>query len=343
MRLAAAATLVGWLTRDRAQMRDVAIGQSRRLTLVARQLRAANEQLARSNEELSAFAARLAHDLRSPLGAVVLTLETLERSDIDLPAETRTLLLRQARRAATRSIDTVQALLDHAAAEGRAADVVPVDIGELAAEVLSTLPTSMLGSIDVTLPEPPAVGWADRHLLPLVLQNLVTNALTHAGPTLGRILIETEASEDGTTVWVEDDGVGIPPERLHEVFAAGTSVGATTGLGLGLATCRSIVERHGGRIWAERSDLGGVAIRFTLPHPSRPSSADRVRDHADGGGDPVVRDTDGGDRQRTLATSSSSGSSSRTRSSPYRPGSAPTTPWTSSPTSAASRDRPSTV
>lgn len=317
-----ALVLVSGLAADRSRTRDVAIGQARRLALVARQLRDANDQLAVANEELSAFAGRIAHDLRSPVSTVVTALETLQRSELDLPVDTREFLLDQALRAATRSVDSIEALLDHASAEGRAADVALVDVGELAADVISTLPATLLGTVQIELPRDPALAWADPQLLPLVLQNLVANAMTHGGPDLHRIALVTDRTDDALVVSIEDDGVGIAPERRGEVFTAGEAGGDRGGLGLGLATCQSIVLRHGGRIWADESSLGGAAVRFTLPWPD---------------------DRQPNDDQGTRATISSSGSSSRTWSRSYRPGSAPTTSSTSSPRSSASRTSDGTV
>ena len=173
--------LVAHLATDRAQTRDVALGQARRLAMVARDLRAANARLAGTNEELTAFAGRIAHDLRSPLGTVVTALETLQRPELDLPVDTREFLVTQSLRAARRSVAIVGALLDHASAEGRAPEVALVDVGEVAAEVVATLPAEMLGTVHLDLPPGPALAWADAQLLPLVLQNLVTNALAHGG------------------------------------------------------------------------------------------------------------------------------------------------------------------
>lgn len=339
-----ALVLVSGLAVDRSRTRDVAIGQTRRLALVARQLRDANEQLAIANDELSAFAGRIAHDLRSPVGTVVTALETLQRSELDLPEDTREFLLDQALRAATRSVDTIEALLDHAAAEGRAAEVALVDVGELAADVISTLPATLLGTIQIELPRDPALAWADPQLLPLVLQNLVSNALTHGGPDMHRIALVTDGADGALVVSIEDDGVGIPAERRDEVFTAGEASGDRGGLGLGLATCQSIVLRHGGRIWADESRLGGAAVRFTLPWPDDRQPTDR-RGALDAARPPVLDldDEPTSDDQGTRATISSSGSSRRTWSRSYRPGSAPTTSSTSSPRSSASRTSDGTV
>ena len=335
--------LVAHLATDRAETRDVALGQARRLALVARDLRAANTRLATSNEELTAFAGRIAHDLRSPLGTVVTALETLQRPELELDDDTREFLVQQSLRAATRSVATVGALLDHASAEGRAPTVALVDVGEVAAEVVATLPAETLGTVDVDLPRGPALAWADPQLLPLVLQNLVTNALTHGGSRVGRIAVATESTEDGVVVTVADDGPGIPEHVRTEVFTAGTGQGDTRGLGLGLATCHSIVHRHGGRIWVDDSALGGAAVSFVLPWPDgeRPSGTTRGRGTARAGR--LVDLADGTADQRTRATSSSSGSSRATSPASYRPGSAPATLRTSSPASSTRRTSPGTV
>lgn len=297
--LAGALAVVAWLWVDRARTRSVAIGQARRLALIARELRDANARLATTNEGLSAFGGRLAHDLRSPLGTVVTTLQTLLRPELALPHDVRERLLSQALRAAQRSVTTIEALLDHAASGGREAEVALVDVGELAADVVSTLPTATVGTVTIELPRGPARAWADPRLLSLVLQNLVANALLHGGGDLGRIAVATAALDHGVEVTVEDDGAGIPAARRDQLFAVGSAEGPTGGLGLGLATCDSIVARHGGRIWADDSELGGAAIRFTLPRP-RPRQPR------------PTRPAEAGEAHLALATSSSSGSSSRT-------------------------------
>ncbi len=341
--------LVAHLATDRAQTRDVALGQARRLAMVARDLRAANARLAGTNEELTAFAGRIAHDLRSPLGTVVTALETLQRPELDLPVDTREFLVTQSLRAARRSVAIVGALLDHASAEGRAPEVALVDVGEVAAEVVATLPAEMLGTVHLDLPPGPALAWADAQLLPLVLQNLVTNALAHGGERLGRIAVTTSTEDEGVVVTVADDGAGIPEALRADAFTAGTGDGDARGLGLGLATCHSIVHRHGGRIWIEDSDMGGAAVCFVLPWPDGEGPQEHLRDRQAAPNTrapraPRVVDLDAGPAdQRTLATSSSSGSSRATSVASYRPGSAPATRRTSSPASSAMRTSRGTV
>jgi two-component system sensor histidine kinase KdpD len=103
-----------------------------------------------------------------------------------------------------------------------------------------------------------------------VLRNLINNACKHAGPSAQVFLRAMPAVED-VQVCVEDDGPGIPVEqreRVFERFYQGDHAGP--GSGLGLAFCRLVVERHGGRIWVEDSVLGGARVCRTLPTSQRP-------------------------------------------------------------------------
>ncbi|MDE2293796.1 MAG: HAMP domain-containing histidine kinase, partial [Elusimicrobia bacterium] len=111
---------------------------------------------------------------------------------------------------------------------------------------------------------------ADGELLQQVLGNLLDNALRFAR---SRVVLSAEATPDETGVRfsVRDDGVGIPGDRLGDVFRKFVQVQRAAdgsgykGTGLGLAICRQIVERHSGRIWAENGEGGGAAFHFVIP------------------------------------------------------------------------------
>jgi signal transduction histidine kinase len=110
---------------------------------------------------------------------------------------------------------------------------------------------------------------ADRTQLEQVFQNLLSNAIQYRKPAeTPRISISVERIGEEWAFSVKDNGQGIPPEWLERIFEPlkrlhGSDV---PGTGLGLALCQTIIERHGGRIWAESAGMGcGTTIRFVLP------------------------------------------------------------------------------
>lgn len=110
--------------------------------------------------------------------------------------------------------------------------------------------------------------FVDRVQVHQVLVNLINNALDamRAGPCYDReIAVRTQAQDDEfVRISVEDHGSGLQPEVRDRLFDAFISTGKEGGLGLGLSICRTIVEAHGGRIWAETPDHGGTRFNFTL-------------------------------------------------------------------------------
>jgi signal transduction histidine kinase len=115
-----------------------------------------------------------------------------------------------------------------------------------------------------------------------VLNNLVQNAIRHT-PAAGRVLITAAAADGGARVDVADDGEGIPPDELPRVFewfyrGEQSRSRAYGGAGLGLAIARSIVEAHGGRIWAASAPGRGSVFSFVLPNaPAGDRSAGSAR------------------------------------------------------------------
>lgn len=116
---------------------------------------------------------------------------------------------------------------------------------------------------------PGTFAFADENRVRQVLYNLIHNAIKHTKQ--GRIDIEASIEDDAVIVFVEDTGVGIPPESREAVFgyfeqAEAPPQDGYTGMGLGLYISRQLVERMGGRIWVDRSETGeGTRMAFTLP------------------------------------------------------------------------------
>jgi signal transduction histidine kinase len=100
------------------------------------------------------------------------------------------------------------------------------------------------------------------------VQNLVANAVKHAGAARPVVHVGARPTADGWEVSVVDNGVGIDPaerELIFKMFHRPADGRGAEGTGMGLAICERIVERHGGRIWVEPAAGGGSAFRFTLP------------------------------------------------------------------------------
>jgi signal transduction histidine kinase len=123
------------------------------------------------------------------------------------------------------------------------------------------------------LPEPMAPVRVDPLRVQQILWNLLSNAI-HFTPQQGRIVVRVEREPERYLVSVEDDGIGIPESELPHVFERfrqvdGSATRGHAGMGIGLALARSLVELHGGTIWA--SSVVGQGSRFTFALPIRPA------------------------------------------------------------------------
>jgi signal transduction histidine kinase len=123
-------------------------------------------------------------------------------------------------------------------------------------------------SVQIRLAEGPLPVHGDRTQLRQVILNLILNALEAMGSVdagARELLISTKQSEtNGIVAAVSDSGPGIDPENLERVFEAFYTT-KSSGLGIGLSICRSIIEAHGGRLWADASEPRGAVFQFILP------------------------------------------------------------------------------
>jgi signal transduction histidine kinase len=151
----------------------------------------------------------------------------------------------------------------------------PVDVSRVIESAVRNLKEAIDSSgatIDCELL--PHAGAAESHLVSL-FQNLIGNAIKYRGAEPVRVRISAEAQGSRVRFAVSDNGIGIAPEYHDKVFAAFQRLHGkkVPGSGIGLATCKRILQRHGGRIWVE-SDLGrGACFWFTLP-PKESASSD---------------------------------------------------------------------
>jgi signal transduction histidine kinase len=109
--------------------------------------------------------------------------------------------------------------------------------------------------------------WGDRVQLQQVLLNLILNAAEAMGSVeegARELLISTEQDQAGVRVAVRDTGPGIDPAHLDRVFDAFYTT-KSSGTGMGLSICRSIIDAHGGKLWAEANEPRGAVFQFTVP------------------------------------------------------------------------------
>jgi C4-dicarboxylate-specific signal transduction histidine kinase len=217
------------------------------------------------------LASALAHELNQPLGAILRNAEAaelfMENESPDLD-EIRAILadIRKDDQRAGSVIDRMRALLKRRDLETR-----PLGLGELVGDVAS-LARADAASRQVKLDVDVAGGLplvrGDRVHLQQVLLNLVLNGMDALnGVSPQDRCVSVTARLDGTQtveIAVSDTGHGIPADKLAHVFDPFFTT-KPNGIGMGLPISRTIVEAHGGRLWAENNNGGGAAFRFTLP------------------------------------------------------------------------------
>jgi signal transduction histidine kinase len=236
--------------------------RTRTLASTVEDLQHTQQELARSNEALTAFAGQISHDLRNPLAAVQMALAMLGEFE-EAPAEA-TFLLDRAASGVRRMQALIDDLLDYARVGAELARV-PVDLSVVVAETLEDLAVALDDARVSVGPLPTVFG--DPVQLRAILQNLIANAAKFTRPGQPpHIDINALRLDDHWRVDVTDRGPGVPEEHRLRVFDPLARVDESVeGSGIGLATCRRIVESHGGTIGLDPADGGGTRAWFTLP------------------------------------------------------------------------------
>jgi PAS domain S-box-containing protein len=240
-------------------------------------LEVANQDLARSNSELEQFASVASHDLQEPLRKLVSFSELL-RSDLggELP-ERAAQDLEFITDAALRMRTLVRDLLTLSKTGTSEMKVRTVSLDECVDRVLEALDLRITETRAVITRDPLPEVSGDPTLLEELFQNLVANALKFVPPgDTPRVHISADLAADGAwVIGVRDEGIGVDPERAHEIFRPFRrlhSIDKYPGTGIGLAIARKAVDRHGGRIWLESAKGSGCHFRFTLGGAARRTS-----------------------------------------------------------------------
>ncbi len=226
-------------------------------------------ELERSNEELERFGYIVSHDLQTPLRAVKGFLELLAgryRGQLDDSADQ---FINYAMDGAERMQAMIHALLDLSRVDTQGRDFTPTDVEAVLARTLQALEQTIeTAGAEVTYEAMPTVR-ADEIQLTHVFQNLIANAIKFRREGVPpRVHVAAREAEEEWIFTVTDNGIGLDTEhsdRIFQVFQRLHTQEEYEGTGLGLALCKRIVERHGGRIWVESQPGEGATFTFTIP------------------------------------------------------------------------------
>lgn len=225
-------------------------------------------ELMAANAELEAFSYSISHDLRAPVRAVTgFTQHVIGSHGPDLPADVSKLLDRVLA-SGTRMGVMIDGLLELARVARSTVRRAPVDLAALARDIWGEVAAAEpQRDVSFVAPQGCAAG-CDPVLIRNVLQNLLGNAFKYTRRTpAARVEFGVFDEGAGCVYFVRDNGVGFDmayTDRLFGMFQRLHSAVEFEGTGVGLATVKRIVERHGGRIWAESRPGAGACIRFTL-------------------------------------------------------------------------------
>ena len=224
-------------------------------------------QLEQANRELESFSYSVSHDLRAPLRAINGFTHLFMESEQERLSEGGRKLLDRVIHNSNRMGDLIDDILEYARAGRAKLARRQVDLDTLARTVADELRETYPAATIEIAPLPIVQG--DPTLLRLLMENLIGNALKYSSKREApRIDIGNRGDHADPEVFVRDNGVGFDPQYAGKLFGVFQRMHVNAdfaGTGVGLAICKRIVERHGGRIWAEAQPERGASFQFTLP------------------------------------------------------------------------------
>jgi PAS domain S-box-containing protein len=227
-------------------------------------------ELEASNKELEQFAYVASHDLQEPLRMVASYAQLLARRNKGKLDEDSEEFIDYIVDGATRMQALINDLLSYSRVGSRGKDLVPTDSGAVLQRVLANLRTTIENEhASVTHDTMPKI-LADASQLAQIFQNLISNAIKFHGEKAPVVHIGAKQSDDEVIFSVKDEGIGIEKKytgRIFEIFQRLHGKHEYPGTGIGLAICKKIVERHGGRIWIESEENKGSTFFFTIRTP----------------------------------------------------------------------------
>ena len=226
------------------------------------------QDLARSNAELEQFAYVAAHDLKQPLivaGGYINRLRRLCKDKLDSNAER---FIGYASDAINRMEALINALLAYARVGTKAKDLKAIDYNEVLERATTNLQVEIEKSRAIVTHDQLPILLADHIQLIQLFQNLIDNGIKFRREEPPHVHVSAEHKEKEWVISICDNGIGIDPKHstcIFDIFQRVHDSSEYSGNGIGLATCRKIVENHGGRIWVESEPGKGSKFYFTIP------------------------------------------------------------------------------
>ncbi len=225
-----------------------------------------NEDLQRSNKELEQFAYVASHDLQEPLRMISSFTQLLSmRYSNKLDTEAQE-FIKFAVDGALRMQTLINDLLQYSRIGTRGKNLSSIDLNDILRQTLSNLRITINERAALVTGDKLPIVFADGGQMVQLFQNLIGNALKFCN-TSPRIHISAKEESDNYLLMVKDNGIGIEPqyyERIFQIFQRLHPKDEYGGTGIGLAICRRIIERHGGKIWVESEHGEGTIFKFTL-------------------------------------------------------------------------------
>jgi len=225
-------------------------------------------ELKRSNEDLEQFSYVASHDLQEPLRMVSSYCQLLSqryKGKLDEKADT---YIAYATDGAMRMRELINDLLEYSRVGTRGKQFKPVDCQRAFAQAFANLRKIIQETNAVVLCDALPEVMGDEAQLVSLFQNLIGNAIKFHGDEPPRVYVSAELEAAEHVISVRDNGIGIDPEFFDRIFVIFQRLHTRTeysSTGIGLAICKRVVERHGGRLWLESAPGSGSVFHFTIP------------------------------------------------------------------------------
>ena len=232
-------------------------------------VRARTVALEAANKDLESFSYSVSHDLRAPLRGIDGFSQILIDDYSQMLDEEGRQHLDRIRIGAQRMANLIDDILELSRVTRRTLEYESLDLSNMSAEVVERLNKANVDrQVEIHI-EPGLQAKGDRHLIEIALQNLLDNAWKYTSKSPhARVDVGCQQNSDGNTYYIRDNGAGFDMQYANKLFKAFQrlhTVDDFPGTGIGLATVYRVIDRHGGRVWAEAELDRGATFYFTLP------------------------------------------------------------------------------